>query len=44
MKVKSKHTVNGKTVLYLEEKEQKYKPIKKSIKAKKYFTKIKNSK
>ena len=44
MKVKSKHTVNGKTVLYLEEKEQKYKPVKKNIKAKKYFTKIKNSK
>jgi hypothetical protein len=44
MKIKSKHTVNGKTVLYLEEKQQKYKPMKKSIKAKKYFSKIKNSK
>ncbi len=44
MNIKSKQIVNGKTVLYLEEKEIKYKPRKKKIKAKKYFSKIRNSK
>jgi hypothetical protein len=44
MKIKSKHIVNGKTVLYLEEKEIKYQAKKKKIKAKKYFSKIRNSK
>jgi len=42
-KIKSIHFVNGKKIVVLHEKEQNFKP-KKKIKAKKYFTKIKNSK
>ena len=39
-KIKSIHTVENKTVLYLQEEEVLYKP-KKKVKAKKYFSKIK---
>jgi hypothetical protein len=39
-KVKSKHSVGDKTVLYLQEEEVPYRP-KKKVKAKKYFSKIK---
>lgn len=42
--VKSEHIVNGKKVIVLNEKEQKFKPQKKKLKAKSYFNKIKNSK
>ena len=42
--VKSEHIVNGKKVIVLKEKEQKFTPKKKKLKAKSYFNKIKNSK
>jgi hypothetical protein len=42
--VKNIYYQNGKPIYELYEKEQQYKPKKKAIKSKKYFTKIKNSK
>ncbi len=39
-KIKSIHTVDNKTVLYLKEEEVPYKP-KKKVKAKKYFNQVK---
>lgn len=41
-KIKSIHYVNGKKIIVLHEREQKFKP-KKKIKAKNYFTKVKKS-
>jgi hypothetical protein len=42
--IKSIHIQNGKKVIYLKEKDIKYKAKKNKIKAKNYFKKIKNSK
>ena len=42
--IKSVHHVDGKKIIVLKEREQKYKPSKKKMKAKSYFNKLKNSK
>lgn len=42
-RIKTIHFVNGKKIIVLHEREQKFKP-KKKRKAKKYFTKVKNFK
>ncbi len=42
--IKSIHNVNGKTIIVLKSVEPSFKPKKKKIKAKNYFSKLKNSK
>ena len=42
--IKSIHKVDGKTIVVLEYVEPSFKPKKKKIKAKNYFSKLKNSK
>jgi hypothetical protein len=42
--IKSVHIVDGKKVIVLKEKERKYKPSKKKMKAKNYYNALKNSK
>ena len=42
--IQSVHHVNGKKIVVLKSVEPEYKPKKKRIKAKKYFSKLKNSK
>lgn len=42
--IKSIHRVDGKTIVVLEYVEPSFKPKKKKIKAKNYFSKLKNSK
>ena len=42
--IKSVHYVDGKKIVFLKEKEKGYKPSKKTMKAKSYYNKLKNSK
>lgn len=42
--IKSIHKVNGKTIIVLQSVEPSFKPKKNKIKAKNYFSKLKNSK